>query len=77
MKEIITIIKKKITGKSILLPLYLFTLLLFVACARMGSPDGGWYDDTPPHVVSSTPEDQGVNAKTKKVTINFNEYISF
>ena len=75
MKEIITIIKKKITGKSILLPLYLFTLLLFVACARMGSPDGGWYDDTPPHVVSSTPDDQGVNVKTKKVTINFNEYI--
>ena len=46
-----------------------------VSCARMGSPDGGWYDDTPPRVVSSTPLDQGVNVKTKKVTINFNEYI--
>ena len=46
-----------------------------VSCARMGSPDGGWYDDTPPCVVSSTPLDQGVNVKTKKVTINFNEYI--
>ena len=46
-----------------------------VSCARMGSPDGGWYDDTPPRVVSSTPADQGVNVKARKVTINFNEYI--
>jgi hypothetical protein len=41
----------------------------------MGSPDGGWYDDTPPRVVSSTPDDQGVNVKGRKVTINFSEYI--
>ena len=48
----------------------------FVAsCARMGSPDGGWYDDTPPRVVSSSPANQGVNVKAKKVTINFSEYI--
>ena len=48
----------------------------FVAsCARMGSPDGGWYDDTPPCVVSSSPANQGVNVKAKKVTINFSEYI--
>ena len=46
-----------------------------VSCARMGSPDGGWYDDTPPRVVNSTPADQGVNVKARKVTINFNEYI--
>jgi uncharacterized protein (DUF2141 family) len=41
----------------------------------MGSPDGGWYDDTPPSVIGSTPEDKGVNVKTKKVTINFDEFI--
>jgi len=41
----------------------------------MGSPDGGWYDDTPPRVISSTPDDQGVNVTARKVTINFNEYI--
>jgi uncharacterized protein (DUF2141 family) len=50
-------------------------VLLAASCARMGSPDGGWYDETPPRVVSSTPQDKGVNVKAKKITINFNEYI--
>ena len=50
-------------------------LLVLASCARMGSPDGGWYDDTPPRVVSSSPANQGVNVKAKKVTINFSEYI--
>ena len=54
----------------------LFTVLLaLTGCARMGSPDGGWYDETPPRVVSSTPQDKGVNVRAKKITINFNEYI--
>ena len=26
-------------------------LTLIVSCARMGQPDGGWFDDTPPRVV--------------------------
>ena len=39
----------------------LFTLPIITSCARMGSPDGGWYDDTPPQVLSSTPADKGVN----------------
>ena len=46
-----------------------------VSCARMGSPDGGWYDDDPPKVVSSSPADQSVNVTTKKISILFNEYI--
>ena len=50
-------------------------ILLFVSCARMGSPDGGWYDDTPPYVVSSSPNDKAAGVKTKRVVINFNEYI--
>ncbi len=41
----------------------------------MASPDGGWYDETPPRVVSATPEDKGVNVKAKKISINFNEFI--
>ena len=41
----------------------------------MGQPDGGWYDDTPPRVISSSPADRGVNVNVKKVNINFNEYI--
>ena len=50
-------------------------LLMMVACARMGNPDGGWYDETPPYVLNSTPEDKGINVAAKKVTINFNEFI--
>ena len=75
MKGICCIIRKKMKGKGLFLPFYLFTILLFVACARMGSPDGGWYDDDPPKVVSSNPADQSTNIKTKKITILFNEFI--
>jgi len=49
--------------------------LLAVGCARMGSPDGGWYDDTPPYVVGSTPGDLATNVKPKRVSIYFNEFI--
>jgi uncharacterized protein (DUF2141 family) len=41
----------------------------------MGAPDGGWYDDDPPRVVSSTPADQATNVTAKKITILFDEYI--
>ena len=41
----------------------------------MGSPDGGWYDDDPPKVVGSTPDDQSVNVTSKKITIYFDEFI--
>ena len=75
MKGICCIIRKKMKGKGLFLPFYLFTFLLFVACARMGSPDGGWYDDDPPMVVSTNPVDQSTNIKTNKITILFNEFI--
>lgn len=51
-------------------------LTFFVtSCARMGSPDGGWYDDTPPRVLRSTPNDGGTHVTGRRVTINFNEFI--
>jgi len=46
-----------------------------ISCANMGNPDGGWYDDTPPRVVSSSPDDKSVNVKAKKIYIQFNEFI--
>lgn len=52
-----------------------FLVQLISSCARMGSPDGGWFDETPPTVVSASPEDRGVDVKAKKVVINFSEYI--
>lgn len=56
----------------------LFAVLLvacLAACARMGNPDGGWYDETPPHVVGAEPADQGTNVKQRKIRINFNEFV--
>ena len=50
-------------------------LLMVASCARMGQPDGGWYDDTPPRVVHTDPADRGVKVKSKKVTITFDEFI--
>ena len=49
--------------------------LLLSSCARMGAPDGGWYDEKPPYVVSATPEENATNVTNKKVTIRFNEFI--
>ncbi len=53
----------------------LFVILIAAACANIGSPDGGPYDETPPKVISSLPENQAVNASRKKISIRFNEYI--
>lgn len=53
----------------------LLLLLLLGSCARMGRPDGGWYDETPPHVVAASPADGGTNVSAKKVHIYFDEFI--
>ena len=56
--------------------LYIFCMAcVVIGCARMGQPDGGWYDDDPPVVIGSHPADQSTNVSAKKITIYFNEYI--
>lgn len=45
------------------------------SCAKMGQPDGGWYDETPPAIVKTSPADFGVNVNAKKISIYFDEYI--
>lgn len=60
---------------SLLIPLYIFAFLLLASCAKMGQPDGGWYDETPPKVIGANPADGGVNVKAKKVSIFFDEFI--
>ncbi len=50
-------------------------LCVVMSCARMGSPDGGWYDDDPPRVIGSSPAEQATNVDQKKITIYFDEYI--
>ena len=41
----------------------------------MGHPDGGWYDEKPPYVVSAMPKENATNVSSKKIVINFNEFI--
>ncbi len=56
--------------------LYIFCIACaIISCARMGQPDGGWYDDDPPKVIGSNPADQSVGVKSKKITIYFDEFI--
>ncbi len=45
------------------------------ACASIGSPDGGIYDEIPPKVVASYPTDRSVGINEKKIRIRFDEYI--
>lgn len=52
-----------------------FCVSCVVSCARMGQPDGGWFDDSPPRIVSTSPSDKSAGVKTHKVSIAFDEYI--
>ena len=54
-----------------------FTLLVVVlsSCAKMGQPDGGWYDETPPRVLGASPTERATDVNSKKVNIYFNEFI--
>lgn len=51
------------------------TALFAVACASIGSPDGGPYDETPPVFLGSTPEPFALGVKDKRVTLKFNEFV--
>lgn len=53
----------------------LILLFFFTGCAKMGQPDGGWYDETPPRVIGANPADGGIHVNGKKINIYFDEYI--
>ena len=81
MKDMIRLFKQ---GKGnlkgcmrVLCAVFLISHLSFLisSCARMGSPDGGWYDDDPPRVIGCSPEDKATNVTSKKITIYFDEFI--
>ena len=48
---------------------------VFTSCARVGNPDGGWYDETPPKVLGATPADKATDVKAQKVKISFDEFV--
>lgn len=49
--------------------------VLVASCARMGQPDGGWYDEVPPKVVGATPGERATKVNQQKLEIRFSEYI--
>lgn len=51
------------------------SLLVFVACASMGTPDGGPYDEEPPVLMAAKPAIGATNVKTGKITLDFDENI--
>lgn len=51
------------------------TALLAAACASMGTPDGGPYDEAPPIFLTSTPASNATNASENKITLEFDEFI--
>ena len=64
----------KSISPALICTLFIVHCTLF-SCARMGNPDGGWYDDTPPSVLSASPADGSTGIRAQKVIINFDEYI--
>ncbi|MCF6279280.1 MAG: Ig-like domain-containing protein [Flavobacteriaceae bacterium] len=50
-------------------------LLIFDSCARRGRPTGGEKDKDAPILISAEPDHKSTNFYTKKIRINFNEYI--
>lgn len=62
--------------KKILLNLiYLFIALIFVSCAKIGTPTGGPYDREAPKQRKSSPENNSTNFKSNGFEIEFDEYI--
>ena len=52
----------------------LITPMLY-SCAKMGAPDGGWYDETPPRVIGATPAEKSTHIDKRNIRINFNEFV--
>lgn len=61
-----------------LFTIFLFLLVAFVSttnCARKGSPSGGPKDTISPVMVTATPEYEAINFKSKKIKLQFDEYV--
>ncbi len=67
--------KVKMHKKIKHIAIFVFAVSLMVACASIGSPDGGPYDETPPVFLGSSPEPFALGVKDKRVTLEFDEFI--
>ena len=54
---------------------FVFFVGVLYACASIGNPSGGDYDETPPKFVGSVPAPNTVHFAKNKITLLFDEYI--
>lgn len=50
-------------------------VLSAASCAKMGQPDGGWFDEQPPRILGESPAIGSTDVNSKKITIYFDEFI--
>ena len=50
-------------------------LVLLAACASIGNPDGGPYDEDPPVLLKSSPGIGATNVKEGRIILDFDENI--
>lgn len=55
--------------------LFVILFIIIQACASIGRPEGGPYDDAPPRFIKSNPEPYAINNQRSKINIDFDEYI--
>lgn len=62
-------------NKGLLAPLSILSMVGMMGCASVGSPGGGWYDETPPVLVKSEPGEGSTGINKRKITLRFNENV--
>lgn len=60
----------------LLLPVALICVLVCVACASIGRPEGGPRDTFPPVFISASPADGALNVKSNRIRLRFDENIT-
>ena len=68
--------KKTIRNIILRLPVVFILSCLLYACANIGNPNGGPYDEKPPKFVGSKPKLNQLNFKGKKIEVLFDEYVA-
>ena len=80
-RKMLLTLKRQARYDVISLPVLLSLLMaclitpMLYSCAKMGAPDGGWYDETPPHVVGAMPAEKSTHVSKRNIRINFNEFV--
>lgn len=53
----------------------IFISVLVAACANIGSPDGGPFDEDPPKIIRTSPKYGEAGIKTNKIVLEFDEFV--